>query len=424
MKNARLLAEEKFDRKRAYIQIIELNHWLNDRYKREYYIVLTKNKPLYSKLFISAAALLSILITYTYARSMTVIYGGLELVLAAACYFLIFKNVKGPDHLIIGLFGILTTFSFLNGILYNDLKSVLLLSLSLVLPISISVLNLEFSNDGKEFFWGFLIGFIIILGQSTTGFLGRINSNTFGFYCYMAVSIGFIWYKQAKHKIFPLILILFGCYLSSGAGSRNVAIISLLMFLLLLLPDRVFKSKIFFRVLYIIALSYTVFAANIMEWIFEQEKLAAWLIEYTEGFSDKAWGMEERIGFLREVRGKIGRLNLYNKIFGEGVLKRHGHNMFYQSIFIYGYLGTFLLYALYVRVFEMAYTLIKEENDKIAIGCFIALIGMFLLNGGDLFLVGTETCAIIPQVMMGMIMLRYRQHQQNKKLQNTALESV
>jgi hypothetical protein len=72
----------------------------------------------------------------------------------------------------------------------------------------------------------------------------------------------------------------------------------------------------------------------------------------------------------------------------------------------------------------MAYTLIKENNDKIAIGCFIALVGMFLLNGGDLFLVGTETCAIIPQVMMGIIMLRYRQYKQKKKAEGSVLEKV
>ena len=79
-----------------------------------------------------------------------------------------------------------------------------------------------------------------------------------------------------------------------------------------------------------------------MEWIFEQEKLSAWLIKYTEGFSDKAWGMETRIKFLRDVKIKAQDMSVYNKLFGEGVLKRHGHNMFYQSIFIYGYFGTSL----------------------------------------------------------------------------------
>lgn len=384
--------------------------------------MLTKNKPLYSKLFISAAAILSLLITYAYSYA-GIVYGITEIILAAICYLVIFKNLKEPEPLIIGLFGVLTTFSFLNGILYNDLKSVLLLSLSLVFPISISVLNLEFSKDGKEFFWGFLIGFVIIFGQSTTNFLGTINSNTLGFYCYMAVSIGFIWYRQANKKIIPLALILFGCYLSAGVGSRNVAIVLILMLLFLILPDRVFKNKIAFRVIYIVALLYTIFAANIMEWIFEQEKLANWLIEYTEIFSDKAWGMEQRITFLREVRLKIDKLSLYNKVFGEGILDHHGHNMFYQAIFIYGYLGTGLLYLMYIRIFEMAYTLIKENNDKISIGCFIALIGMFLLNGGDLFLVGIEACAIIPQVMMGIIMLRYKQHKQKKKEQNAVLEN-
>jgi hypothetical protein len=228
----------------------------------------------------------------------------------------------------------------------------------------------------------------------------------------MAVSVGITWYKLSERKTWPLILILVGSYLSAGAGSRNVAIVLLLMLILLILPDRFFTNGGAVRVIYIIALLYTVFAADIMGWIFEQEGLSKLLLDYTNKFSDKEWGMEGRIWFLREVKAKISNMSIVAQLFGEGVLKRHGHNMFYQSIFIYGYLGTILVYAMYIRVFEMARTLIKENGDKIAIASFIALIGMFLLNGGDLFLIGTETCAVIPQVLMGIIMLRYKQYKE------------
>lgn len=353
-------------------------------------------------------SLLSILITYTYARSITLLYGGIEIALALLCYFFIFKDLKAPDYWITVGVASLMVVALINGIIYGDLKSVLLLSISIVLPLAISVMPIKLNDSAEQFQWGFLVGLSVILLQSTSLFFGEINSNTFGFYCYMAVSIGFVWYKQAKNRVIPLLLIAVGAYLSAMTGSRNVAIVILLMLIILLLPDGFWKKKTVFRTIYILALLYTIFAADIMEWIFEHEKLSAFITRYTSSVSDKAWGMEGRLYFFEAIEFKISQMSWYNKLFGEGILHYHGHNMFYQSVFIYGYLGTALIYAMYVRIFEMAYKLIKKNNDKLVIGIFVALIGIFLLNGADLFLIGSETCAIIPQVLMGIIMLRYR----------------
>ncbi len=378
--------------------------------------MLTIKRTALPKWLLCLSAILSIFITYTYASSRTILYGGMEIALAIFCYLIFFYGVSKSDKFISLVFGVLTIISFLNGIVRGDIKSVILLSLSIVVPIAISVLDIDFSKNGKEFYYGFIIGFIVIIVQFATGILGSINSNTFGFYCYMAISVGFVWFKISEKKRMPLILILITSFLSVGAGSRNVAIVLLLTLILLFLPNRAYGNKFFFRVIYIVTILYTIFASSIMEWIFSHEKLASLLIKYTESVSDKAWTMESRIEFLQEVKFKIQRLDIFTKIFGEGILDHHGHNMFYQSIFVYGYLGTILLYLIYIRIFERAYTLIKEDNDKIALGCFLGLIGMFLLNGGDLFLVGTETCAIIPQVFMGIILLRYRKYKQRKMI--------
>ena len=69
--------------------------------------MLTKTKPKlwYSNALIISAAVLSILITYTYARSITLLYGGLEILLALVCYILIFKNLNEPDQTLIIIFG-------------------------------------------------------------------------------------------------------------------------------------------------------------------------------------------------------------------------------------------------------------------------------------------------------------------------------
>ena len=378
---------------------------------------MIKEKAQNYRFLIPLAAVLSILITYTYARSITLLYGGIELLLAAVSYYAIFKNIRKTEKLVLEIFAVLTVVSLLNGILREDVKSVLLLSLSLILPIAISVLDIDFSKDGREFCIGFLVGLGIIVLQSTTGFLGEMNSNTLGFYCYMAVSIGFIWYRQSRKKGLPLLLVIFGSFLAAGAGSRNVAIIIVLMLIFLFLPDRFFASATAYRIIYVLVLSYTVFAADILTWIFSQDTLAEALTDFTSNFSDKAWEMEQRIWFLDGIKTKISRLGILTQLFGEGILDHHGHNMFYQSVYVYGYVGTVLIYALYVRIFEMARVLIKEDGDKAAIGSFIALIGMFLLNGADLFIIGVEACAIVPQLLMGVIMLRYRKFKQRERVQ-------
>ncbi len=366
-----------------------------------------KLKPLSLGALTVIASLLSILITFTYARSITLLYGGIEILLALICYFFIFKDLNAPDYWNTIIIASLMVVSLINGIIYGDIKSILLLSISLVLPLAISVMPIRI-NGVEPFKWGFLAGLAVLLLNSVTQFLGEINSNTLGFYSYMAVSVGFAWFKDSKNRIIPLLLIIGGAFLSAMTGSRNVAIVILVMLLVLLVPDRLWENKVLFRAVYIAALVYTVFALDIMEWIFEQDRLAAFLDRYTSGVSDKQWDMQTRLYFLREIEFKISQLNWYNKLFGEGVLNHHGHNMFYQSVFIYGYLGTVLIYSMYVRIFEMAYKLIKKTGDKTVIGIFIALIGVFLLNGADLFLIGIEACAVIPQVLMGIIMLKYR----------------
>ena len=363
-------------------------------------------KKINYKVITLCCVLLSLMITYSYAH-IGLLYGILELLLVIFCYVMVLKDLKGPDIYMMVMSSILMFFSVINGIIYTDLKSTFFLSISIMLPLAISVLPVDKKHDGNQFKWGFLTGLTLIFLDNMIGFLGEINSNTRGFYCYMTVAIGFVWYRSSR-KIIPLILILIASYIAASTGSRNVAIVILVMIFLLILPDAFFKKKLVYRCIYIAVLFYTIFALNIMEWIFEQDKLAGWLVEYTDSLSDKQWGMESRVYFFRQIEFKLSQMHWYNKLFGEGVLRRHGHNMFYQSLFIYGYIGTLLIYAMLVRVFEMAYKLICENDDKIAIGGFVALIGIVLLNGADVFLIGTETCSVIPQVLMGVIMLRYK----------------
>ena len=104
------------------------------------------------------------------------------------------------------------------------------------------------------------------------------------------------------------------------------------------------------------------------------------------------------------------------QLFGRGVRgSTHTHNMCYQSLFIYGYIGTALIYAVFFRIFEMARRLIKENGDLISLGCVIILIGHILINGADLYLLGTDCVAIVPQVFMAIIISRYTAEKRRKE---------
>ena len=82
--------------------------------------------------------------------------------------------------------------------------------------------------------------------------------------------------------------------------------------------------------------------------------------------------------------------------------------MFYQGLFVYGFVGTILIYLFYIKVFEMAYILFLKNDDYVALGCFIGLIGNLLLQGADDYLICNRTCVVMPFIMVGLIISRYR----------------
>jgi len=354
------------------------------------------------------AVLLAVGITFMYSNSVTILYGGVELIIAGFCYLLILKKWRSIDPYLLLIALLLTGISFMNGVVRMEIKSVVLLSISLVLPLGIAVLPVRLVENNRSFRGAFVVGMIFCIMQQYWTIFGYLNSNTTGFLAYMCVSVGFVWFLCSHNKILPALCILIGAVTSANSGSRNAAIVVAISIILLLLPKKWYKKKAFIRTVYLLVLIYTVFAAVIMEWGFNNEFISNLLTDYTEQYSEKAWEMAARVNFLHQIRNIIANMNIIPKLFGEGILMRHGHNMFYQSVFIYGYLGTIALYVFYIRIFEMARKLIANNDDKITLGCTIALLGCFMLNGADVFIIGSETCAVIPQVLMGVILLRYR----------------
>ncbi len=370
------------------------------------------------------APLLAFWITYTYSHSITIAYGATELLIFAICLFYIIKNLVLMERKIMFVFILFMYLSFGTGIVSMNIKSVVLLSISIILPFAIAVMKISFKEEQKGAVLALVTGVSLLIAQEYFGIMGiissmggGINSNTYGFLCFMIASLGICAFRNERvfwKKIVIGILIAYGCYFGMMTGTRNVIIVTFICSILTFLPEKVYRNKIIYRGIYIIVLLYISFAGDFITKIFENSQIAYFITSLTEDFSNKSWGMESRAGYLYLVRESFEQYNIFCKIFGIGGKAVHAHNLFNQLLLTYGYLGVFLLGIIYIYIFEKAYILIRYKKDRFVTGLFIALLGLFLLNGADVFIAGAETCSIIPQFMMGIIMCKYRYYIKSK----------
>lgn len=350
----------------------------------------------------------SLMMVYIYSQSIYYAYVLLSLILMVFSYAGFIKKYYKIDKNCRTLITLILIFSSVNGILHNDIKSIVMINISLVATFAFATINIKFVNVEKGLACVCVFALICVIIQIEFDVLGYINSNTLSFLSYMGLSVSFIWLKCANKKIYPVIYlgICFYCFLQTG--SRNVAIVILACFVLLAVPKKVWTNKWFFRSIYISAILYTVFSMYIMELGFDNTRLANFLNEYVQSFSEKGWELEKRVDDLASIQYLLRKMSFREQLFGKGVLEYHGHNLFYQSVFVYGYLGSICIYSTYFVMFEMAYKIIKRENNSIVLGCVIIMIGHFLIQGADVYMIGLESCFVMPNIIMGLIMQQYR----------------
>ena len=63
----------------------------------------------------------------------------------------------------------------------------------------------------------------------------------------------------------------------------------------------------------------TVFASDVMTYVFDNDELMKQLVEYTSSYSEKAWGMDTHLDLLIEVRGNFAELGFFTRLLGEGI---------------------------------------------------------------------------------------------------------
>lgn len=367
---------------------------------------ITSNSAISVRTLVVIGFLLSFAICVLYAHSAAAAYGALELAIAVVCYIGCLKRYKMVDgnSLIYGVF--VSVLAWCAGVFQADFKSTLFITVPLLMPLYISTLNITYKG-WSDFVPVTIIALTVTCLTVESPTFAFVNSNTLGFLGFMGISFGVLWIKNAKKKLFPTAIVLFGFYYAIQSGSRNVAIVGLICVALLFLPNAILKKRITYFVICLTVILYSIFAADIMEWIFSKPKLYQFLVNYTGNYSEKAWEMANRIEFLRGVQDRVSRRGILFQLFGTGTLTTHGHNMFYQCILNFGYIGTALIYAGFCRLFKVAYVLISKKHDDLALGCVIILWGTFLLQGADVFMIGPESYAVVPQVIMGIVLNRY-----------------
>ncbi len=379
-----------------------------------------REKPLQLKWILLITSILSIVINWSYGNSYyAYLFTGVGVGIFSYITFLNRKPLKfnrlESAVLTCVIISIITSaISFING--NNEaIKSMILINVSLIFPLTVSLLNIDFCNEEKQLKFFCLIMLIIafVMALNPSGW----NSNSLGTILFSCLSFCFVIFKlndSVNSKILSIIFFAITTYLVLTTGSRNAALVLLSCFVLLLLSDKFWKNKTAYRTVYIAAMLLTVFAAEFMDIVFSNNSIMRYLTDFTESFSEKAWGMEGHLEILLYVKNKVSALPIFEKLFGQGVLVSHSHNLFYQCLLSYGYVGTTIIYGVYIAILEAGHKLFREQNDRISLGCCIVIIGHFLMQIGEVYMLGVETAMIIALLPAGIILQRYRVFNESK----------
>lgn len=349
----------------------------------------------------------ALLASFAYGYSYSSFMFASVIILTYTYGLLIILSKKIDRVYLISILGIVFV-SIINGLIRGNLLDPIAVSTSLVLPLTISAIDIVDADNYRRYIPCCLITIFLVYLQLRYSFLGNYNVNTLGFILYMGSSFGVIWLKLSKRKIIPYIYSLVSFLLMLKTDCRNAMIVMIIIALLVILPDTIYKKKWIFRAVYLSSITYTILAFSILQFAFNNKYLLNVLTNFSNRFSSKTYGMSLRIQYFTSVRIHLSELSSISKILGQGINNGSGHNMFYQGIFVYGFIGTILIYLFYIKVFEMAYILFLKNNDYVALGCFIGLIGNLLLQGADDYLICNRTCVVMPFIMVGLIMSRYR----------------
>lgn len=365
--------------------------------------------------------LLTVMYAWSYGNNY-VVYASLSIGLMIFVYIGIFKNsfCRFPS---LRKWAVSITFlTTIIGTISGNLQSPLMVNCSLLLPIIISDININYDNLLKQVIYSSALCLPIIV--YTSGQAEQWNSNSLAFMMFCGISVGFLWLKFSESKFSKLCAIAFLLYATTYlflAGSRNAGMVIVLCAVLLFLPDAFYKNKFFYRLLYLVPVFATVFALPLMQFVFSNDAIVGSMTEYTSQYSNKAWGMDTHFEMLVYVHEMFFNSDILHILFGDGIKLHHCHNIFYQCLFFYGIIGTLVVYSIYIWIFEAARKMIRYHKDNLVLGCVIIMLGHFLMQVGEVYMLGLESANIISLVPAGIILQRYNKYYDENTNSNALL---
>lgn len=358
-------------------------------------------------LFAILCYLCTVITGWSYGNSYPV-YVAVSVAMAIFAYSRFFLGKSRIDRSVKGLITIILLLTLFLGLVDGDLKSSIMVNISLIMPFALSSLNIDYANFAKKTIIASLVNLLLIYGLTLD--FNAWNSNTLAFMIFCGLSVGMMWFKTgrgASNLIFSTLYLVLGSTFLFMTGCRNAGMVIIACYILLLLPDKVYKGCLFFRALYVTTLLMTVFAGDFMHYILSDEKIMDKIMSFTTSFSDKEWGMDTHYFVIEFIKAKMSGMDIFTLLFGSGIKTYHCHNIFYQCVLFYGYIGTALIYIFYIYVFERAYILFKDYNDVISLSCFIVLLGHWMLQIGEVYMLGGEAVVLMALLPAGVILQRW-----------------
>lgn len=355
----------------------------------------------------------TVIIGWSYGNNFPA-YVAVTVVLAIFAYYRFFFVATPINQNIRIIIWLILFVSFLMSLSNGDIQSFVMVNVSLILPFSFCSLKINYSRFQKQLIIASVVNLLII--QLLLSNFQIWNSNSLAFMIFSGISVAMLWFKfstKAYSKIASITYLGYATTLLLMTGCRNAGMVIIACFALLLLPNGFYKNRLVYRSLYLAPMLLTIVAAEFMKYVLSDAQLMDGVLSFTTSFSEKAWGMDTHYILLEKVAQRFQSFDFITQLFGMGIKTYHTHNLFYQCLLFYGYIGTFLVYIIYIYIFEVAYKLIRRLNDTITLSCFIILVGHFLLQIGEVYMLGAETANLMALLPAGVILQRWSQYKYN-----------
>lgn len=368
---------------------------MNENYVYKKYDISLSNMLILGVVF-------SFLITWSYGNSYPV-YVTTSLMASVFAFGFFFRKILYQSHTSEVLVLLILIVSLMMSLINGGVLSCIQVNASLVMIFAVSYLVIDYNNISGQFV---KIAVVVVIIAMLSGRM-ILNSNSRGFLMYICGSLGFIWFVFEENKIKKLFSIVYMAYmflLLFETGSRNAGIVIVICSILVIIPKPWYRKPIFYRTLYIVAMTLTIFAADFFRYLFQTPKLMNSISQFTQLFSDKIWGMDGHLDVLIHVQERVAELGFLSKLFGEGVKLHHCHNLFYQCVFFYGYVGTAFLYGILVFIIEKGFKIYRYYDNKLSLGCCIVMLGHILMQIGEVYMFGSETMLLGALLPMSIIL--------------------